>query len=157
MIKIIVAYDENKLIGMDDKLPWNIKEDLKHFKKETLNQTILMGDKTFFGIGKPLPNRKTIILTLDENLTYDHPNVEISHDINSILSKYKNNPDQTIIICGGATIYKLFLPHVDEIIVSKIKGKYVGNVYFPNWNVNEFVLISSEIKNSFTIKKFKRK
>ncbi|NQX83200.1 MAG: dihydrofolate reductase [Mycoplasmataceae bacterium] len=157
MIKLIVAYDKNRLIGKGDKLVWEIKEDLKHFKKETENQTILFGDITFTGIGKPLPNRKTIILTLDKSFKYNHKDVTIEYDINNIINTYKNNNDKNIIIAGGATIYKLFLPFVDEMIISHIQSEYEGDKYFPKWNTKDFFVEFEEKHNGFIVKKYKRK
>ncbi len=157
MIKLIVAYDKNKLIGIGDQLVWNIKEDLEHFKKETLNKTILFGDVTFNGIGRPLPNRKTIILTLDKDFKYEHENVEVENNLQSVIDKYKNNNENEIIISGGATIYKLFLPYVDEMIVSEVKGDFEGDVFFPDWNEDEFTLFETEDRDEFTIKRFRRK
>lgn len=157
MLKLIVAYDENKLIGKGDQLAWNIKEDLEHFKKETINQTILFGDVTFKGIGRPLPNRKTIILTLDKEFRFDHEDVEVVNDMNVILERYKNNPKRDIIISGGATIYKLFLPHVDEMIVSHIKGEFIGDVYFPDWNMSEFEVVEEEDKEEFVLRRYRRR
>ncbi len=101
MIKLIVAYDKNRLIGIGDQLVWNIKEDLEHFKKETLNKTILFGDVTFKGIGRPLPNRKTIVLTLDTTYKYEHENVEVCYDFEGIIRRYHNNSEEEIIIAGG--------------------------------------------------------
>ncbi len=157
MIKLIVAYDKNKLIGIGDQLVWNIKEDLEHFKKETLNKTILFGDVTFKGIGRPLPNRKTIVLTLDKTFTFDHEDVEVCYDMQEILDKYHNNPNEEIIISGGATIYKLFLPYVDQFILSEVKGDFEGDVYFPDWNQDEFELVKEDEREEFTIKVFNRR
>lgn len=157
MIKLIVAYDKNRLIGIGDQLVWDLKEDLEHFKSTTVNKTILFGDVTFKGIGKPLPNRKTIVLTLDTSYNYDDDNVEVVYDINKIIDKYHNNPDEEIIIAGGATIYKLFLPFIDEMIISKVKGDFEGDVYFPEWEENKFELISSDDREEFTIEIYKRK
>ncbi len=156
MIKLIVAYDKNKLIGIGDQLVWNIKEDLEHFKSETLNKTILFGDVTFKGIGRPLPNRKTVVLTLDKEFKYEHENVEVCNDFDSILSKYYNNSENEIIISGGATIYKLFLPYVDEMIISEVKGDYVGDVYFPEWDEEQFDLYETNEKEEFFIKRYRR-
>lgn len=157
MIKLIVAYDKNRLIGIGDQLVWDIKEDLEHFKKETLNKTILFGDVTFKGIGRPLPNRKTIILTLDTTFTYEHENVEVCYDMNEILERYHNNETEEIIIAGGATIYNLFLPYIDEFILSEVKGDYEGDVFFPEWDQTKFDLTETEDKEQFTIKRFTRR
>ncbi len=156
-ITLIVAYDKNRLIGIGDQLAWEIKEDLEHFKKETLNKTILFGDVTFKGIGRPLPNRRTIVLTLDTTYRYEHEDVEVYYDMNDIIERYHNNPNEEIIIAGGATIYKLFLNYVDKIILSEVKGDFEGDVYFPEWDTSKFDLVSEDERNEFTIKKFIRK
>ena len=157
MIKLIVAYDPNRLIGIGDELAWNIKEDLEHFKKETLNKTILFGEVTFNGIGRPLPNRKTVILTLDKNFKYDHENVEVVNDMQLIIDKYQGNKDDDIIIAGGATIYKLFLPYVDEMIVSHIKHIYEGDKYFPEWNIKDYIVVEKINYQDFIFKRYLKK
>ncbi len=156
-IKLIVAYDKNRLIGIGDQLVWDLKEDLEHFKKETVNKTILFGDVTFKGIGRPLPNRKTIILTLDRTYKFDHPDVEVYYDFNDIIARYYNNPNEEIIIAGGATIYKLFLDYVDEIILSEVKGDFEGDVFFPEWDQSLFNISDIDEREEFTIKRFVRK
>ena len=91
MISIIVAMDQNGLIGSNNSnngIPWENKEDLQHFKKTTTDQTILMGRTTYEKIGEPLPNRKTIVLS---SMTMDDPRVEICHNLKELLEKYKSN------------------------------------------------------------------
>lgn len=156
MIKFVVAYDNNKLIGINDVLPWYIKEEANHFRETTWNKTILMGDVTFFGIGKVLPNRKTIILTLNKELKYNHPNVEICHDYMKIVKQYQGDRNNDIYVCGGREIFKLFMPFVDELIVSIISKEYIGNVYFPDWNEELFTIVNEKIYEKFTIKYYKK-
>jgi dihydrofolate reductase len=91
----------------------------------------LFGQVTQEGIGRALPNRKTIVLSNDLSYNNDDENIEICRDINIIIDKYRNNPDEDIIISGGATIYKLFLPFVDQMIISEVTGDYEGDKYFP--------------------------
>lgn len=151
MIKLLVAYDKNRLIGIDDKLPWDLPAEMEHFKEVTNGNNILMGQVTFDGIGRPLPNRKTTVLTLDREYRYDHEDVHVEYDINNVIDKYGNNPDEHIIICGGATIYKLFIPFVDEMIISEIEGEYTGNVYFPSWPKENFEVKERIPKEGFTV------
>ena len=76
IVSIIVAYDPNYLIGNDGKLPWNISNDLKYFKKLTIGNPIIMGRKTFVSIGRPLPNRHNIIVTRDKNFMQDNCSIQ---------------------------------------------------------------------------------
>lgn len=156
MIKLITAYTKDRLIGKGDQLPWRIPEELAFFKEETLGKTIVMGDTTFKGLPGPLPGRKTIVLTLDKTWTYDHEDVEIYNDIEDLMEKYQNS-EEDIYICGGATIYKLFLPFAKEIIISHIKGNYSGDVYFPEWDASEFDETQVIDNNYFTTIRYTKK
>ena len=113
MINLIVALDQNNLIGKDNDLPWHYKEDLKYFKETTMNQTVLMGKKTFYSIvsrtGKLLPNRKMIVATLDKSFSYE--GVEVVNDLIDFLKNIKED----IFVIGGSQIYKLSLPYVDRL------------------------------------------
>ena len=122
MISIIVATDDDLLIGKKDSkngMPWHNKEDLQHFKKTTLNRTILMGKTTYLAIGRPLPNRKTIVVTKSG---MDDERVEVRNDLIEVIQEYKDK-NEDLYISGGASIYKQALPYVDELIISRIPGK----------------------------------
>ena len=97
-------------------MPWHNKEDLQHFKKTTLNQTILMGKTTYLAIGRPLPNRKTIVVTKSG---LEDERVEVRNDLIEVIQEYKEN-NKDLYISGGASIYKQALPYVDELIISRI-------------------------------------
>ena len=154
MISLIVAYSKNnRVIVKDNKIPWHIKEDFIHFKNYTLNKTIIMGEQTFISIGKPLPKRKTIVATKTD-FTYDHEDVSITHDLFSTLKEYKNK-DEELVVCGGATIYKLALPYVDKLIISEVKKEYEGDTFFPSIE-EDFVLEEKEDREEFVIKIYKR-
>lgn len=155
MIKIIVAMDKNNLIGTHlgtMGMPWHNAEDLKHFKETTWQKTILMGRKTFEVINKPLPQRKTIVVTRDQDITYE--DVTICHDLDALLKTYPQ--DEDLYICGGASIYKQTLPLADELIISYIPGEYEGDAYFPYINEDEFKCVETIQKETFEIKKYRR-
>lgn len=140
MINLIVALDQNNLIGKDNDLPWHYKEDLKYFKETTMNQTVLMGKKTFYSIvsrtGKLLPNRKMIVATLDKSFSYE--GVEVVNDLIDFLKNIKED----IFVIGGSQIYKLSLPYVDRLYITHVNKAYEGNVYFPPIDWNKYKKIS---------------
>ena len=103
MFSIIVAYDENRGIGKDNDLVWHIKDDLNLFKEHTLNKRIVMGRKTFESIGKPLPNRHTLIVS--NNKKEDGENYSFIDDFSTFLKENMNTSEE-IMICGGANIYR---------------------------------------------------
>lgn len=155
MISLIVAYSKNnKVIGINNKIPWHIKEDFIHFKNYTTNKTIIMGEQTFYSIGKPLSNRKTIVATLT-SFNYQHEDVTVTNDIFKTLKEYKNS-DEELVVCGGATIYKLALPYVDKLVISELKKQYEGDAYFPDFE-DDFCLVNVEEREEFYIKTYIKK
>ena len=142
MLSIIVAKAKNNTIGKDNKLLWNIPDDLKRFEELTTGHTIIMGRKTFESLGRVLPNRKHIILCNDMEMDIDNENVEILDDI-SKLDKYINSDEENFVI-GGATIYKLLMPYVNKLYITKINEDFVGDVYFPEIKEEEWKEISKE-------------
>lgn len=152
MISLIVAYSRhNKVIGVNNQIPWHIKEDFIHFKNYTTNKTIIMGEQTFLSIGRPLPNRKTIVATL-KDFKYEHEDVTITNDLFGVLKSYKEK-DEELVVCGGATIYKLALPYVDKLVISEVKKDYEGDAFFPDFE-ERFDLVSIEEREEFIIKTY---
>ena len=155
MISLIVAFCQvNRVIGVNNKIPWHIKEDFIHFKNYTLNKTLIMGEQTFISIGKVLENRKTIIATLND-FHFVHQDVTITHDLIKTLKEYQNK-DEELVVCGGATIYKLALPYVDKMVISEVKKEYQGDAFFPIFE-DDFDLVNVEDKNEFVIKTYIRR
>ncbi len=142
MLSTIVAIANGNVIGKDNKLIWHLPEDLKRFKQITTGKNIIMGRKTFESLGRVLPNRKHIILCNDMEMNIDNENVEILDDI-SKLDKYINSDEENFVI-GGATIYKLLMPYVNKLYITKINEDFVGDVYFPEIKEEEWKEISKE-------------
>ena len=146
MISIIVAIGKNNLIGKGNDLPWYYPEDLKYFKSKTLNKTVLMGENTFYSIvnriNKPLPKRKSIVATLNNDFKYD--GVEVIHDAIAFL---KEDHEEEIFIIGGMQIYKLALPYADRLYITHVNKDYEGDVFFPEINYENYKLISRDDVN----------
>ena len=152
MFKIIVAHAPNRVIGNGIQIPWHIKEEFQHFKKTTLNHTIIMGSTTFLSIGKPLPNRHTIVI--NNNLNFDTMGQELCTDLNEVINKYKDS-SEVVFVCGGASIYKQMLPYVNEMIISVVKKEVEGDVYFPEYE-NDFEVYEEVEHEEFTVKYMRR-
>lgn len=149
MISLIVAYDSNQLIGKDGWMPWDNKEDLKHFRNYTMNKTLLVGRKTFEGFPKPLPNRYHYVLTRSD-IQYSYDTVEVIHTIDDVVKKFKNSDDELVVI-GGSQVYKTALPYVDKMVISVMDGEYEGDTYFPEYNKEDFIVESIEEKDGFSV------
>lgn len=124
MINIIVAVADNGVIGCQNKLIWHISEDLKRFKRLTTGNTVVMGRKTFESIGRPLPNRKNIVITRDASFTPEGVMV-----VNSIQDALKAGGE--IFIIGGGEIYAQTLPLAGRLHLTKVDQSPKGDTYFP--------------------------
>ena len=118
-MKGIVAIAKNGVVGAGNTLPWRCPDDLKFFKAQTLGKTIIMGKKTFDGIGKFLPDRKTVVLTRTPEKDYETSNIEILKELDDVY------------LCGGAEIYKKFSHLCSEFLVTHLDIEPEGDVYFP--------------------------
>ena len=142
MISMISAVAENMVIGNKNKLPWHMPADFKYFKETTLGKTIVMGLNTFNSIGgKPLPNRKHIILNND--LNYIPPqDCQVAHSIDEVIEMTKGLPE--LFICGGASVYKQFLPLAQKLYITEVHAKPEGDTYFPEINTEEWTELKRE-------------
>ncbi|WP_339030446.1 dihydrofolate reductase [Spiroplasma endosymbiont of Cantharis nigra] len=155
MISLIWAQSKNKIIGKDNKLPWDIKEEMQHFINYTRGKTILMGRNTWDSLSKkPLPNRKNILITSRE-LEKSYNNLEVSSNLEEILKKYKVK-DEELVIIGGSQIYKSALEYADKLVVSIINKDYQGNIFAPQWDESIFRLINKIEFSEFTTYYYER-
>lgn len=138
-------------------MPWHYPEDLQYFKAKTLHKTVVMGRLTYesilYSLGKPLPQRHNIIITKNQDL---YPGVETYTSPEAFLEVYQNRPEEIFII-GGASIYRAFIDLVDRLYITEINVEYEGDTYFPQFNAEDFCLISAETLGDLTFKVFERK
>ena len=116
-LSIVVAMDDNRLIGKDNKLPWHLPADLAYFKKITIGKSILMGRKTYDSIGRPLPNRRNIVITRNTNIVI--PGCEVVSNIEQALLITKDEPE--VMVIGGASLCEQLLPDVSRLYITKIE------------------------------------
>ncbi|MDA7025710.1 dihydrofolate reductase [Bacillus sp. CLL-7-23] len=138
MISFIFAMDRNNLIGQNNDLPWHLPEDLKYFKKVTSGHPVIMGRKTFESIGKPLPNRRNIVVTSNRNITI--PDCEILYSVQEIV-KFASKEEECFVI-GGSTLYRELFPFAEKLYMTKIDEAFEGDRYFPEFAENEWEMVS---------------
>lgn len=131
MLSLIVAMDQNQLIGQNNTLPWHLPADLKFFKKMTTGHTIIMGRKTFESIGKPLPNRRNIVLTRNKDWT-SSADIEIFSSLTEVMQAIQK--EEKAYIIGGANLYAQAISVVDEMLITKIDHVFHGDAYFPKFH-----------------------
>jgi dihydrofolate reductase len=147
MIKIIVARSRNGVIGNSNKLIWNLPADLKRFKEVTTGHPIVMGRKTYESIGRPLPNRRNIIVTKDENL--DIKDCEVVNSIEEALLLTNND----CFIIGGGEIYKQVIGISEKIYLTEVDEDFFGDTYFPDidqsWSMTSQQDFKADEKNKY--------
>lgn len=163
MRTIIVSVDESWLIGRSDgNMPWHIPEDLKWFKHITMGSPIVMGRKTWDSIPKkPLPGRYNIVVS--RSMPYQElethafvPSIELALGLGWVKSKNWPENWDNIFIIGGAEIYKYVLEKnmVDEIIISRVRGKYEGDIYFPKLDESQWTSMAFKQFDNFEVVKY---
>ncbi|MFT9819425.1 dihydrofolate reductase [Lysinibacillus sp. NPDC056185] len=138
MISLIVAHDNNYVIGYENGMPWHLPGDLKYFKEKTMGKPMIMGRKTFESIGRPLPGRRNIVITRDEN--YQADGIEVVTSFEDALALAGDV--QEIMIIGGEQIFRLSMDIADRLYITKINHSFNGDTYFPNYE-QDFVQVSS--------------
>ena len=124
-LTLIYAVSENHVIGKDNKLPWRLPDDFRFFKEKTLGHPIIMGSRTFQGLGRALPGRQNIVLTTD--LDFRHKDVTVAHSLEEAIEKAE---DDDIFVIGGATVYKAALPLASNIYETRVHATVDGDTFF---------------------------
>jgi len=127
---------KNRVIGIDNQLPWKLPADMKWFRQHTLGKSVVMGRKTFdsFG-GKALPDRKNIVITQDKN--YKTTQAIVCHSIEDALVECKNEAE--VMIIGGMSLYKQTLPRADKLYMTVVDTVCDGDAWFPEFESNDWV------------------
>ncbi|KPJ67701.1 MAG: hypothetical protein AMJ43_03440 [Coxiella sp. DG_40] len=133
-ISIIAGMADDRLIGVDNRLPWHLSADLRRFKAITMGKPIVMGRKTHESIGKPLPGRRNIVISRDED--FKSAGCEVYHSLQEAFEALKESEE--VMIIGGAEIYKQTLPLANKMYLTFIHHHFEGDKYFPKWNAEEW-------------------
>jgi len=133
-ISLIVAMGENRVIGVDNRMPWHLSADLKRFRAITLGKPILMGRRTHESIGKPLPGRANIVLTRDP--TYRSEGCIVVHHRDEAMRAAGDAPE--LMVIGGAGLYQEFLPVADRLYLTLVHQTFAGDTFFPEVDWEEW-------------------
>lgn len=159
-ISMIAAMDKNRVIGNGDEIPWHIPEDFKYFKAQTLGKPIVMGRATFESIhamkgsdphgGSALPKRQNIIITRQND--YIAADCIVCPSVDSGISAAKSYVDDAneVMIIGGGTIYEQALPFTDRLYITIVDGEYEGDVFFPQFDKEEWHETSCDPHDGYT-------
>lgn len=140
-LTIIAAASTNNVIGFNNKLIWNIPNDLKRFKELTLGHSVIMGRKTFESLPNPLPKRRNIIVT--KNKDYSRNGIEVTSNIEDAIDLCKSDSQPFII--GGGEIYSQTIEIVDKIELTRVYKDYQGDAFFPDIPLDKFELTNESV------------
>ncbi|MBU1406220.1 MAG: dihydrofolate reductase [Proteobacteria bacterium] len=139
-IILIAAMAKNRVIGRGNGIPWHIPSELQRFKAMTMGHTLIMGRKTFESIGRPLPGRKTVIIT--RNPEYHAPGCSVAPSLNAAIALCPS--EETIFIAGGGEIYREALPLAEAIYLTVLDREVEGDTIFPEFDPDQFRTTSTE-------------
>ncbi|AFU69727.1 dihydrofolate reductase FolA [Psychroflexus torquis ATCC 700755] len=139
-ITLVAAAAENNALGKDNDLIWRLPDDFKRFKALTSYHHIIMGRKTFESFPKPLPNRKHVVITRQEN--YKNETIEVVHSLEEAIQF--SSTEEEIFIIGGGEIYKQALPFTDKIELTRVHGEFEADTFFPEIDEKKWDLVNSE-------------
>ena len=140
-ISLIVAMASNRVIGLNNQMPWHLSADLKRFKQITMGHPIIMGRKTFEAIGKPLPGRTNIIVS--RNSSYQQEGCVVVDSIEAAINHGCRLDDEVFVI-GGATLYEATLPIADNLYITQINQMFDGDTFFPDFDRNKWTGVERE-------------
>ncbi|MCG9098967.1 dihydrofolate reductase [Laribacter hongkongensis] len=128
-LALIAARARNGVIGLDNRMPWHLPEDLAYFKRVTLGKPVVMGRKTFESIGRPLPGRLNIVVT--RNPDWQAAGVQVAHSLDAALALAAAAAPEEIMLIGGAELYRQALPQADVLYLTEIDAEFAGDAFFP--------------------------
>lgn len=139
-ISIICAIAENRAMGKNNQLLWHIPEDFKHFKEKTSGHVIVMGQKTYESIGKPLPNRTTIVLSNDPDCNIE--GVIMARSFDEVFEKAREIEKEEVFICGGGSVYAQTIDMADKLYLTIVEANPDADTFFPEYS--QFTKVASE-------------
>lgn len=151
-IILIAAVGSNGVIGRDNDLPFRIREDLQRFKRLTVGHTLVMGRKTYDSIGRPLPGRRTVVVTRQPDWSAD--GVEVTHSLDDALKLAEGND---LYVAGGGEIYRQALPHADRLELTEVDQAPEGDVVFPAFDRAGWTETAREVHDGYTFVTLNRK
>ena len=148
MIVMMVAMAKNRCIGKDGTMPWHIPEELKFFKEKTMGHAIVMGKTTWNHMNTTLPGRYVHVLTTKSRNLVRKGYEQCHPTMDDLLARYQTS-DDLLIVCGGASIYRLFLPYASQLWISYLNQDYDGDTFFPAFDQEDYTIIKQEVYSNF--------
>lgn len=137
---IVAAVARNGVIGRGGALPWRLRSDLRHFRRLTTGHAVLMGRKTWESLGRPLPDRRNIVVSRDPSFTA--PGAEVYPSLDAARAALADEP--VVFVIGGAQLYRQTLPFADRLVLTEVDAEPPGDAFFPEWDRTRFVEVGRQ-------------
>ena len=154
-VVLVAAVAENGVIGADGGIPWQLPEDFAHFKATTSGHTLVMGRTTQEGIGKPLPDRVSVVLTSDPD--WSMAGVLTVRTFEDAMALADDGLPGDVMVGGGAGVYAAALPHADEQVLSEVPQRPDGDTHYPDFDRDEWVEVDRDPRDGFEIVRLVRR
>ena len=153
----VAAVSENGVIGDAGELPWpSVPADRRMYRARVAGQPVILGRRTFESMRDDLPGGTHIVLTTDPNRRYDLSTVLVVGSVDEALATARGLTDGEVFVLGGGAVYAAFLPHLDQLILSRIPGRYEGDTRFPEIDPVDWRLVRTEPQCGFTLETWQR-
>ena len=153
-ITLLAAVGRNGVIGRDNDLPWRLPEDLQHFKRVTMGHTLVMGRRTYDSIGRPLPGRRTVVVTRQAGWAAD--GVTVAHSLLEALQAAVRDGDTEVFVVGGGEIYAQALPLAVRLLLTEVDQAPEGDAWFPEIDPSDWVETAREQRDGFAFVTYQR-
>ncbi len=155
-VVLVAAVAENGVIGADGEIPWRLPEDFAHFKATTIGHTLVLGRTTHEGIGRPLPDRTTVVLTTNPDWSAEGVLVARTFHDAMALADERDLPGD-VMVGGGAGVYAAALPYADEQVLSEVPLSPEGDTHYPDFDRTEWTETTRDERDGFTIVRLLRR
>jgi Dihydrofolate reductase len=153
----VAAISENLVIGDDGKIPWErLPEDHRQYRARVADDPVILGRWTFDAMRADLPGRAQVVLSRTDR-EYDIETAHHASGVEAAVARAEALDAETAYVLGGAEIYALFQPHLDQMVLSRVPGEYEGDAHYPAWDNEEWSLASEEPYEGFTVEHWERR
>jgi dihydrofolate reductase len=153
----VAALAENRVIGDDGALPWErLPEDYEQYRSRVAGEPVVLGRRTFDSMRGNLPGRVQVVLSRTER-EYDVETAHHASGVETAMDCLREFDVETAYVLGGAAIYALFQPHLDRMVLSHVPGEYEGDTFYPEWDTDEWTVVSEQPSEGFTLREWKRR
>ena len=153
-VTLLAAVGRNRVIGRDNDLPWRLPEDLAHFKAVTMGHTLVMGRRTFDSIGRPLPGRRTVVVTRQPDWSAE--GVAVAHSLPEALQRAVADGDTEVFVVGGGEVYAEALPVATRLLLTEVDQAPEGDTLFPEVDPADWSESARDQRDGFAFVTYER-